>query len=530
MVSMIILAIATLVSCSSATKYEKVEPIIFVPTVFTVPSRIHHIKLNFTFIDICKGIPTTKDHPNYSTNMSAVELATYETIKTRCSHLWQQELMYQLDRIGQVAQSRIEEPRFKREAAHEECGSREHTLLASVYLWVVSIFKNRHRVKRVAWLALVPHLVVVSIISCLTHQAIERIDSGSGKNLAKGLEVKIDEFEKKFNSFRHVQDSLLRRAAITEDLIGRIPIYVAELHYHIAKASQNLKMIYYAYEDGRIDAQAISELIQQEPAVIDFSKIKKKDTSANSILLLENNTLNIDFYWYEPSSEVHVMHSVAFNHFANITSAEPVLMNYVGKQFYIFNSTANCLKSIKDPMVQFITDEWCDIANWHDDEVYNWQRATKNVLVGSMRPVRHMSAGNNHIYCYGHHIQFENKTVQCPPSVIRLPLSIGFNTTGITYEPNEILIKLTQSHLPVPVPSMFNPIININENDLIDELTQLKKDIEYKVRLAAYVGLGIGLTSIVICVLCVAKRYKSSQSSGDSASSDGWNRSLRERV
>ena len=245
------------------------------------------------------------------------------------------------------------------------------------------------------------------------------------------------------------------------------------------KLSQNLNRVAYAARRRKMDLFALSILLNST----DFDEIDESSTILRKVKVPTSNRIQIEFIGHTVDPSTHVYRVDPFRFWANLTET-PVLMEYTGEKFLIFNQTNNCVKAIDEPTHSYVSDK-CEIVDGVDYRLSNWQQVMSTDDPYSQPAFTSVknSWPYTYIYCYRLNVTIRGETARCPPYVFRVNATLGWNSTDYKKPPVEQAeiekaLDLTPMTHEIHSVHFVDDKHMIDENMAIDKVKQLTKQLE----------------------------------------------------
>ena len=247
----------------------------------------------------------------------------------------------------------------------------------------------------------------------------------------------------------------------------------------IILASSDLRTIIDYLTRGQVATLELSELLN----LTEIRNIDPRDTEFISVQQLTPNTLRLKFNVRLRSNECHIYQVHSFRYWDNLTHI-PNLLEYQGREYVLWNKTANCIKGIEKPIDRAILDE-CSEVDHKDTKLNIWRSivTTSDVYRNNVASYKH-SFKWNFIYCFPWNITVNGETTRCPILTFKLDSNIPFHTKNITY--NGLRRKIISSFVEQPFVESVSPahfdsnkiaINNLAMFDRIQELQALNEDL-----------------------------------------------------
>lgn len=194
------------------------------------------------------------------------------------------------------------------------------------------------------------------------------------------LRERINELSRAFNATKtlevamadtlHTIHETLRR---TNEKINAIAIAAPEIAittsymvHKISMANHLLQKLRYAYKAQRVDIQALSELINN-PLLED---VEESSATALNFISPMPGAFKFDFLARRKSHDTKIYRVEAFRPWTNLTNSAS-LLEYMGSKYIIYNSTANCIQAISEPVQAYVTAK-CSQMDYEDSRLSLW--------------------------------------------------------------------------------------------------------------------------------------------------------------
>lgn len=99
--------------------------------------------------------------------------------------------------------------------------------------------------------------------------------------------------------------------------------------------------------------------------------VAQEDTYVESVVRRNNGVIKIDLYFVLTSNDTKVYKIASLRRWENVTT-HPVLMEYKGPEYVLFNQTSNCAVGIENPMDQPVYKR-CDKKMYEDPRLKLWR-------------------------------------------------------------------------------------------------------------------------------------------------------------
>ena len=139
--------------------------------------------------------------------------------------------------------------------------------------------------------------------------------------------------------------------------------------------------------------------------------------------------LTLTYVGVEQSRDSQALEYDTFNHWEEDLH-EKRMIKYSGPMYVLFNKTTNCLARLLDQRADLVIQN-CTRIDYRDPKLEQWDIEEKAVYEQST--VVKWARGVNYIYCHPGLITVAGVTQSCPYDPMRLPSTIAFNTSDLTY-------------------------------------------------------------------------------------------------
>lgn len=246
---------------------------------------------------------------------------------------------------------------------------------------------------------------------------------------------------------------------------------------HLLSQGSLLAQLRYGPRGRKLNINTLSELLHTDL----LEDIEESDVALRNVKSPKPSSLRIEFQARKRDDTTNVYRINPFRIWANLTGM-PVLMEYAGERYLIYNQSSNCVRAIEEPTQNFVS-ETCSISGGKDSRLKIWNRImeSKNPYSQPATTIVKESWPYNYVYCYRLNITVDGETTKCPPYVFKLNYTTGWNSSDTSHHPQptlframEILIDSHQIHS-----SHFEGQEHIiDENMAIDKIFTLEKTLE----------------------------------------------------
>lgn len=244
----------------------------------------------------------------------------------------------------------------------------------------------------------------------------------------------------------------------------------------------------------------------------DLRNIDPRDTEFISVHQLTPNTLRFRFNVRLRAMDSSIYHVHSFRYWDNLTHT-PSLLEYQGREYVLWNKTANCIKGIDKPIDRAVLDE-CSEYGYKDPDLNIWRNivTTNNVYLNNVASYKH-SKSANYIYCFPWNVTINGETTRCPVLMFRLDPRLSFSTRNITYKGihRKILLSFSEQSFyeGVSLAHFDENKIASNQLSMFDRIQELQSindglvhDQEVSIIVTKH-GFAYWLTIFVVGILCV---------------------------
>lgn len=149
-------------------------------------------------------------------------------------------------------------------------------------------------------------------------------------------------------------------------------------------------------------------------------------------------------------------------HWSRLTE-KPVLLNYAGPSFVIYNSTNHCLIGINDLSRNSLATP-CSQTNGRLGNLNIWTNGREGSPFDQPSPTSYIEIlPDVSIYCFGRKIYIEDTEMECPPYAFTLRVSIAWKTADVVFNPYQLSNHTFE--VAVQLPENVNPRIHLQERD-----------------------------------------------------------------
>lgn len=186
-----------------------------------------------------------------------------------------------------------------------------------------------------------------------------------------------------------------------------------------------LEELQYSLASHKLDTVLLSRFFHSS----EFLSLSPEHSRVTAVVNPAPGVLRIHIRGRERSPDTQVYRVDPIEYWTNLTT-NPALMEYAGEKFLIRNVTANCIKAIRQPSTDFVSDK-CDQADYEDPRLKIWNK--KKTSLDLRKEEKHTTLKEgypyNILYCYGLNITIEQETIRCPSHAFALNASVKFNTS-----------------------------------------------------------------------------------------------------
>ena len=461
-----IMCILTFVTLNDSYVFQRVKPLIWIPTNHFVEIGFTQYHLDFNFRNPCDIIVQEAVHPQSQkiAEKADTDYRVYEGLQNDCLTLYEREWRQRMLTF------------YSYGPANKGRGFKIPRKLVRRGIGFGSVFG-----------------VVIGL--CISN-LISTVFNGYKPIEERGSEVKTFEerighhddllrkFEKNFNITYEVQrgaiksmdainKSLREQNRKLEHLVQLLPHFTwtaAFIQSKIIMAATDLKRIMDEFLMGRVAINELSDLLN----ITTLKGIDNEDTHFVSVKQgASPNNLLMNFIVLNQSPDTFVYKTNAFRYWDNLT-ATPTYIEYQGSKYLIYNETSNCMKAIEEPAYRGVIER-CIEQDYQDPRLKVWRalHSTKDIYSNqSYTPVEVQRTQQfNYIYCFPWNITLDNSNHRCPPYVFRLPVNQTFNTSIYNYDEVDVSMTITQTQ-PMAVENVHRGHFD-DESEAADELKMI---------------------------------------------------------
>lgn len=418
------------------------------------------------------------------------------------------------------------------------CNGAYHELIANPLYELSNQFKKRpdHRPKVKRGLV---EIITGVFISNLLSSVVDKLWHGKHEeNLEERVKMS-EEKLKNLNQEVNITNVIEKALGQSLDNMGKIvrnvehkiahmmnefPHLVFTTNHFVIKmleVSTTLKRFKWIKEGDTLDLQAVRELFPTK----ELDDIEPRSIKTRDLYSPTPEWLTLSFQAKKRDYDIEVYRVDPFRYWANLTET-PVLMEYIGPSYLIFNTKTECIKGIENPITEYVIDT-CDQPNGNDTKLAQWRRVleTHNPYAQPADTVAKNSMPYMYIYCYRLYITIKFQTQKCPPYVFRVNYTIPWNTSdGIIHSPRAVeyehYVDLIPATGDVHNIHFRNNEHIVDENSAIDKIFNLTNRVDTLVKaniamdipvaggrwsyadmLYAFLGLSGALLAIVIYLM-----------------------------
>lgn len=284
------------------------------------------------------------------------------------------------------------------------------------------------------------------VTNCIT-SVLEYFNPNSNYNRINRIETQVDQFNKNFDILKTIARSLVDTMEVRDKKIWDAIYSIEQTQLNMQRLSglfdivkakiiemgSVLNALGESLEIGQIEPHALQRITKKANQI---QKVAARDTMVIKTELVSNNKLQLIYRARKPSSDSIVYQVDAFRHWSNLTERESTLMEYAGPEFIIWNRTANCVKTIRPPQTRVVSER-CEIQGARDEKLSQWIIAEKTTDLLSIKSVAQekRSLSHSYIYCFPQYIRVAGVNISCPTEVMKIPVTLGYETQGAHYQP-----------------------------------------------------------------------------------------------
>lgn len=300
---------------------------------------------------------------------------------------------------------------------------------------------------------------------------------------------RMKKFEKQFNTTKAIEEGIIELVKMNSINIReqqrqltqfglmseRMSWLSAFIQTKLVFAAANLREIQEEIKNHRVATDQVAELFNMP----EFRQVDKRDTKFYSADVIGDRTIRFKFLVRNRSPDTVVYQIHAFRYWDHLLE-KPQLMEYKGKEYAIYNKTANCMKAINPPTQRAVYQR-CMKKDHCDETLKIWKAiiTTNDVYKQHNLSDWKQTLDYNYVYCFPRMINIDNKfTAKCPTQVFRLSLNTEFSVDDITYKPLERDLTIDQKDLP-----FIDDVLNVhfvndslmqNDGIMFDKVNKLR--------------------------------------------------------
>lgn len=174
----------------------------------------------------------------------------------------------------------------------------------------------------------------------------------------------------------------------------------------------------HGYVTGIAPSNHMAELFN----ITHLYEAQDQDIIIHHIVILKGETIRFHFSIKISAPATQIIKIIGFKHWTNFQST-PIIREYAGREYALYNLTNQCMKSIPQPQQKFVYDE-CTESGYLDPELSLWRNAPTSTGITKPYPTSYFvqSPTHNYIYCYKDNIMIYNITLECPFNVFKIPV------------------------------------------------------------------------------------------------------------
>lgn len=246
---------------------------------------------------------------------------------------------------------------------------------------------------------------------------------------------------------------------------------------------------------------------------------------------IDNNTFEIIFDHPIRTDGAKIYTALAMSHYRYNDQGQLTLMRYAGPHASIFNSTANCTKSITNLKSQSNMVR-CDTKNYYDPKLDQWEPVPDQKRVAKDKPYFLYQIGWK-IFgsCYGYNVTINSKEFTCPPYAWYVPARLDVKLLDHEHHYRRATVLYATKAESKMKPIEYSDTFNLYKDFLVN-ITKLQEMNEKSVKMTTYgadsgfvsdnllpiyIGGAVAIILMVIFIICLACRQQSQPSGGAAA-------------
>lgn len=298
---------------------------------------------------------------------------------------------------------------------------------------------------------------MANVATNLIQSIFDWISPNSNSNRITKSEVMLKDFNDNFKANQIVDRGILDNLDKLSNIVQltaqkvelqtrRLPEYSwlsALIINRISLAGLDLQRVTDEARRGRIAAAPLGRLL----GIPELRQLDASDTKLLSISKVSNNTVNFRFRAVRTSLDTKVYKVYPFDHWDNLDEI-PRLMKYKGKQYLIYNSTSNCIKSLDSAPDNYIGDQ-CSRLNGDDPALAQWEiiKETEDLNPFKSQSQVVKTLNGNYIYCFPGYITVQGHNYTCPMDPFRLDVNREFQTADQLHIPNFVTLNASREYI-----------------------------------------------------------------------------------
>lgn len=480
----ILYTLICLLSLVAAFEFEKVSPILWVPTRHFVEKGNVNYMVRLRYAEPCEMITKQFDNwPDFSSSFIRYQMAPANFTHAEISLF--------------VVYNQI----------HSDC------IRQSNQWWqeLLSITKmdqenNIHKVDKRGLLDFGGGVITGITISNIVSSVIQYINPDSDHHKINRIEEKLTAEQKLLNEYvdkarilNDMEKDILetvskinvkvdKNAHDIEIMTSVIPSsswLAAYLQTKIAMGIRDLRAVKKAFMRNKVATQAVANILN----ITELADIDDEQTVFYSLKKIQDSEeVLFNFAIKDKARDTSIYRLDPFKMWINLTT-DPVYSEYVGKQYVLYNKTSDCAKAIEDPINTGVVDS-CMTRHGRDQSMTLWRKSDYQPIRAPPTVKRNLR--DNHIYCYDWEIFIDHREYQCPPYIFRLSTKHSFEINGMIYD--AFSVDLNYSHFDKALDSLtlieyHFPNQTNDELKLVHRIKELKRNLttmEFKARSSIY--------------------------------------------
>ena len=514
----VLLVLSILNTATTQHTFEKVKPLIWLTTDYTVELGTAHYDINFAYMSPCyvfekalrenPAVASRGDMGNETHRLSEDTLQRLETFRDECERLYSTEWLSVIDEFEYIETPSRKTPfvisnKMVRAVDRFDFANPakiKHDILELEPLLVEPFALSRK--KRGAVGNFVGSLakdllyqgigmVAGNVVSNLISVVFERINPDSTYNRQAKLEEGFHKMKYNFDVLKEVAMGTIEQIEVLtetvrstvkrmESLVQDFPRFVwiaSVVANKILASGTDLRKVIDEAKTGHVAVYQVARLLN----LPQLKQLKVEQTLFESVRRIDKNTINFRFTVSVLAPDTFVYQVAAFNHWDNLADI-PEYLEYRGANYLIYNETANCIKAVDPPRHTTLHGEECTELDGEDPQLSKWVITRKTHDMGdtvNMSLVQ-KTLEYNYIYCFPGNITIGKETYRCPMEAFRLKSDKAFKTADRRHNPTKIQQNVTERHGidAVHAGHFEDDSDTVNELRIFDKLKEFRSKLE----------------------------------------------------